>query len=209
MTHGPLGTFRGRIGNIVGSTWKGKQVIRQRQTAIKAGFSEQQIQHQIKFSLVAKMLQPLTELVKLSFSQDPARMTRNNKAFSLNYRRAITGTYPDLRIDYNLVILGRGKLSGVAKVSCDSPSSGLVQLNWMNFGHSDIERDDDKMYLVYYCERLNHWGMQVGIAERQFNFCSTHDPALSGETLHIYIGFISANGKQSSDSQYLGVVEVA
>ncbi len=94
LKHGPLGTFPGPIGNIIGSTWKGKQVIRQKETAERTNFSPLQYRQQIKFSLVMKMLQPLAEFLRESFSQDPACMTRFNKVFSLNYRSAITGSYP-------------------------------------------------------------------------------------------------------------------
>ncbi|MDP9042342.1 MAG: DUF6266 family protein, partial [Bacteroidota bacterium] len=179
MTHGPLGTFRGSIGNIVGSTWKEKQVIRQKQTAVRTRFTEQQIQQQIKFALTMKLLQPLTELVKQSFSQDPARMTRHNKAFSLNYHRAITGNYPDFKIDYSRVILGRGKLSGAAKISCSSSGSGALRCSWTNFAFDENSRPDDKAYLVTYCERLNHWSIHMRIEDRSLGFCSTYDPSLN------------------------------
>ena len=206
MTHGPLGTFRGPIGNIIGSTWKGKQVIRQKPTAVKNHFTELQIQQQLKFSLAMKLLQPLTELVKQSFSQDPANMTRHNKAFSLNYRRAITGTYPDFKMDYSQVILGRGKLSGAASISCNSFSDGLLRCSWKNFTFDFNSSPGDKAYFVTYCERLNHWSIQMAITDRASGFCTTQDPSLSGESLHVYLGFISADGKLSSDSHYGGLV---
>jgi hypothetical protein len=206
MTHGPLGTFRGPIGNIVGSMWKGKQVIRQKQTAVRTHFTELQIQQQIKFSLIMKLLQPLTELVKQSFSQDPADMTRHNKAFSLNYHRAITGTYPDFKINYSLVILGRGKLSGAANISCSFSGNGLLRCGWTNFAFDENSRPDDKAYLVTYCERLNHWSIRMGMTDRALGFCTTQDPSLIRESLHVYLGFISADGKFSSDCQYVKLV---
>jgi hypothetical protein len=206
MTHGPLGTFRGPIGNIVGSTWKGKQVIRQKSTALRTHFTELQIQQQIKFSVTMKLLQPLTELVKKSFSQDPADMTRHNKAFSLNYHRAITGTYPDFKMDYSQVILGCGKLSGAANLSCNSSTDGLLRCTWTNFAFDENSSIDDKVYLVTYCERLTHWSIQMAIADRAFGFCTTQDPSLRGELLHVYLGFISVDGKLSSDSLYGGLV---
>jgi hypothetical protein len=209
LTHGPLGTFSGRIGNIVGSTWKGKQVIRQIQTTRRTNFSELQIQQQIRFSLIMKLLQPLAALLKQSFSQDPARMTRNNKAFSINYRRAITGTWPDFKIDYSLVVLGRGKLSRAAMSSCSSPSAGLIECKWTNFSHQGNFSMNDKAWFVSYCERLNHWNVQLAIADRGAGFCVSQDPELSGESLHVYLGFISADGRQSSDSMYAGLVKVA
>ena len=155
-----------------------------------------------------KMLQPLTEFLRESFSQDPSCMTRFNKAFSLNYRSAITGSYPYFQIDYSQVILGRGKLSGAAKISCTSPSAGLLQCTWVNFGNDYNARPDDKAYLVTYCERLNHWSILMRAADRSSESCSMYDPSLSRETLHVYLGFISKDGRRSSDSQYVGMVSL-
>jgi len=208
LKHGPLGTFTGPIGNIIGSTWKGKQVIRQKETTERTNFSALQYRQQLKFSLLMKMLQPLTEFLKEGFSQDPSSMTRFNKAFSLNYRSAITGNYPYFQIDYSQVILGRGKLSGAAKISCTSPSAGLLQCTWVNFGNDYNACPDDKAYLVTYCERLNHWSIQMGAADRALCLCSMHDPSLSGETLHVYLGFISKDGRRSSDSLYVEMISL-
>ena len=208
LSHGPLGTFTGPVGNIIGSTWKGKQVIRQKPVARKAVSTELQIQQHIKFSLIMKLLQPLTELVGQTFSQDPPRMTRFNRAFSQNYRRAITGTYPDFAIDYSQVILGRGRLSQAGKISCSSPSTGKLECTWINYSNYANAAKDDKVYLVSYCEKLNHWSFDIGIADRESGICTSEDAVLSGESLHFYIGFISADGRQSSDSQYVGLVSV-
>jgi hypothetical protein len=208
LSHGPLGNFTGPVGNIIGSTWKGKQVIRQKPAERKAVSTELQIQQQIKFSLIMKLLQPLTDLVKQTFSQNPPRMTRFNRAFSQNYRRAVTGTYPDFSIDYSQVILGRGRLSQAGKITCSSPSTGKLSCTWINYSNYANAGKDDKVYLVSYCERLNHWSFEIGITDRDSGFCATEDAALSEESLHIYIGFISAYGKQSSDSQYVGLVSI-
>jgi hypothetical protein len=104
------------------------------------------------------------------------------------------------------VILGRGKLSGAANISCSSPSAGLLQCTWKNFSNDFNASSDDKAYLVSYCERLNHWSIQMNIADRAAESCSMHDPMLSSESLHVYLGFISADGKLSSDSMYGGVL---
>jgi len=43
-------------------------------------------------------------------------------------------------------------------------------------------------------------------ADRSSESCSMCDPSLSRETLHVYLGFISKDGRRSSDSQYVGMV---
>jgi Family of unknown function (DUF6266) len=58
-------------------------------------------------------------LLNLIFANVAINMTGPNKAFSYNVMNAIGGFYPDISIDFKMVLLGRGDLSpGIRPESC-------------------------------------------------------------------------------------------
>ena len=60
---------------------------------------------------------------------------------------------------------------------------------------------------VYY-EGLNHWIYALDLALRSAGTCSLDTTAFIGKPVQTYLGFISADEKDVSDSVYTGVVKV-
>ena len=56
---GPLGDFSGKIGNVVGSTWRGKAVMRSVPSSITKAPSASQQRQRDKFKTVINFLNPI------------------------------------------------------------------------------------------------------------------------------------------------------
>ena len=89
----------GKVGPVVGSSWRGVSVIRGLSKSKKGKSTQTQLPQQAKFALMLKFLQPLSSLVRQTYDSSPAEMSGINKAFSDNVRNAITGVYPNLAIE--------------------------------------------------------------------------------------------------------------
>ncbi len=102
---GILGPVSGRMGNLVFMIRDGKTYARIRSRRKVAAATEKHAAQQRKFSLMMRFLQPLAPLLKQLPRSYCPRMTTFNHLFSWNLRQTITGSFPDLRIDYPKVLL--------------------------------------------------------------------------------------------------------
>ncbi len=70
---GILGGFSGKVGTIVGSNWRGLDVIRSLPKKTSRFATEKQLIVQAKFSLIAHFLAPLKPLLRTYFGQPSGR----------------------------------------------------------------------------------------------------------------------------------------
>ncbi len=70
---GILGHFSGKVGPVIGSSWRGKSVMRGLPKGRKGKPNQTQLQQQAKFSLMIKFLQPLSALVRETYDSSPRK----------------------------------------------------------------------------------------------------------------------------------------
>jgi len=206
---GFLGGFQGRLGTAVGSTWKGKSVIRSRPPRKRKGDpSEAQMDVQTKFTLMTNFLRPLADLLDQSFKKTAVGMSGSNKAFSEN-KNAITGTSPDFTIDYPKVFLSKGSLPNVQAPSAASVTAGKLQFTWTdNTGKKRKALSSDIVFVAAYNQELNDWEFVEKAAARNTGVFEMDLPAFSGKPVQTYMGVFTADRKTVSDSLYTGVVNI-
>src|SRR5262245_6324494 len=129
LKNGIMGGFSGKIGPVVGASWKGKHYIRSRPAPRTKPFSQAQLEHQAKFSLAADFLLSMRSVLAIGFPEKASQMSGYNAALKQVFSRAITGQYPDLRIDYSQVLISDGDLFGTDGYSIRSEDEHIV-LTW-------------------------------------------------------------------------------
>jgi hypothetical protein len=207
--HGILSEFTGKVGNVVGTTWKGMQVLRAASSPKKNRFSKLQIEHQARFMLLTRFLRPITELLDQTFKNAASEMSCFNKAFSIN-KGTIRGLYPSFKIDYPTVELSRGSLSNAEDIQVSSFKSGSLQITWTMDKDSRLRGlISDLLYVAAYCEDLDRWFFKYNSAHRYEGRCNLDFSEFKGRQVHTYMGFISQNGKKTSDSLYLGRLSIS
>ena len=116
---------------------------------------------------------------------------------------------PDLAIDYSMVLLSRGDLpnvrSSAGRIACHA---GQITSRWTDNSGTGLARPDDKAFLAVYCPEINQWICALNLTERSAGSHIFNAALFSGRTVHIYWGFISSDGKEVSDSLYVGAVPV-
>src|SRR5665811_1743364 len=110
INKGILGGFSGKVGTVVGGTWKGIDYMRIKSNRRNFVPSQKQLEQEAKFSLMMRFLQPLAALLKITFNDFAVKKTGMNSAFAYNLENAITGTYPNFTIAYANVLVSRGDL---------------------------------------------------------------------------------------------------
>jgi hypothetical protein len=136
-------------------------------------------------------------------------MTGFNKAFAYNIVQAMTGEFPDFKIDYSKVQLSRGSQTGVALAKCSSPSTGQLVFTWPFTGGKSPGIVDDLIYVAAYEVETNHWIYSIGEVSRKAGTVTVDLTGLSGKAFHTYIGAISSTNGLTSNSDYLGLITVS
>jgi hypothetical protein len=200
--------FTGTVGEYVGSIWRGVHVVRKKPGPRTTEPTALQLAHQARFSLMIKFLRPLNSLLNRSYDKYAKYMTGFNKAFSCN-KKILTGEYPSFGIDYSKVMISRGSLPNVPDPTTSSTLSGQLDFKWVANNNVAKANASDGVFVAAYCPDLDQWIYKENISTRSAGSCILDVTAFAGKTVQTYIGFVNANKKIYSNSQYTGLVTVA
>lgn len=102
---GILGAFSGKVGPVVGASWRGKEVMRslpKKSNRVATALQQQQRQ---KFAMVNDFLGGVQPVIKRYYGSDSGIKTRRNQAMSYLMREALVFNDPDYEWDYSKVCL--------------------------------------------------------------------------------------------------------
>jgi hypothetical protein len=205
---GVQGPFSGTLGTVVGTTWMGMPVMRSRPTRRKSGFSPLELQQQSKFKQMSLFLSPLSTLMNTTFKPVAVRMTGFNKGYSYNFKNAFTGEYPDLKIDYSMVALGKGDLPNAGSPLVAVAPEGKLDFRWTDNSGKGKALATDKVFAAVYCEEKKDWKWWLNKAARSEAVFTVNLIPFIGMKVQTYIGFVSADGKEVSDTIYTGEISL-
>ena len=205
---GILGPFSGKVGTVIGGTWKGIDYMRSKSSRRNFVPSQKQLVQQAKFALMMRFLQPMSALLEVTFNDYAVKQTGVNSAFSYNFKHAIVGTYPSFSIDYAEVLISKGTLPNVLGPAVTSGAGSVVTFSWTDNSGVGKAQSTDEAVLVAYCPAMQ----QAIFGGGEMRSDLTGDLNLvsfSGEVVETYIGFMSADQRNIAISFYLGQVTVS
>ena len=82
LSQGINGPFFGKVGAVVGYTWKGIPVMRGLPTPRSKPFTQKELNQQAKFRIMNRFLTPAIGLLNVTFAHLAIGMSAFNKAFS-------------------------------------------------------------------------------------------------------------------------------
>lgn len=202
---GILGPFSGLIGTVVGATWKGLWVMRSRPIPSNRPASEAQMIQRARFTLISQFLSPVNDLLIVGFQAYNSELSPFNAAFAINSDSAVTGTYPMLSIDYQFVVIAKGRLLAVPQVTVATTVDAQLDFSWLNNAGLDSTNGTDKItFLVYNPAKQAYAKMHNAALRSALNYNMALPSMWSADNVHIWAFFVSTNGKISSNSAYLG-----
>jgi hypothetical protein len=210
ISQGILGGVSGKVGNVVGGSWKGIDYLRIMPASVANPQTEAQMDQRSKFITVLNFLQPLKEFVRIGFKDYAVKMTQFNSAMSFNLKNAITGEYPDYTIDFANALVSRGGLAPALNGTASSTVAGLVSIEWEDNSDEANALTTDKSLLAIYNPSKNEAVVILDGANRVTGVHEVIVPAsYSGDTVHAFVAFAKADGSEVSNSKYLGEVTVS
>jgi hypothetical protein len=129
-----------------------------------------------------------------------------NRATSAIMHLAIIGTYPDTAIAYPQVHISKGPLPGAQNASATVNNEGDIVFNWKDNTGTGTAKENDKVIAVAYFPSEKKAVFNTGIALRKDGQAMLDTQQMQGATAETWIGFLSNDEKDASDSVYSGKV---
>ena len=209
------GNFSGKVGNVVGSSWKGKGVMRIRPASVSNPRTEKQQSVRGKFALVGRFTARLSSLIADGFKSYAIGITAHNAAMMYNLKYGLNGVYPDLSLNMNEMKISLGDLPLAMDLSAIKSGDNALQLSWTDNSSEPGAAPNDLLSIgIYDVER-----------EKALKFRGQFQRAQSGglleipaywldRTLHVFAFFKSQTHDAGSEyyvseSIYLGSFDMS
>lgn len=202
-TSGPYGHPSGKIGKLVFYTLNGQGICRLVGRAGKPSIN--QLGNRQGMAVTMDLLRPMADFIKVSFKLEAEGTTKNphNLATSYNKKQALTGEYPNIKVDYTKVILSNGHLEMANDLKISKAEEG-INLSWNKSSTKNGFYDDILMVMISHPDKKQA-STYLNAAKRGDGSCFI---PLNGwkltSQMEVYICFKSANGTLISDSAYVG-----
>lgn len=209
------GGFTGRVGNIIGSQLRGKQVLRIRPASVANPNTEKQRAQRERFGLVNRFLSSMGRLVKIGFHQYAGnKQSAFNAATSYNLRNAFTGEFPDMVLNMPALRLSKGNLPGPSGLTAVFTEPDAITLQWTDNSGRTFAAETDVLMVGLYDATNGEGLIYPNQANRKDGTTNLPLPdEWLGRTVAVFAFFLSVAGmggvagkEQISDSVYGGDV---
>lgn len=207
---GILGPFSGKVGTVVGTSWRGKDIMRSLpKKTNRTPTNIQQLQRD-RFTFVSEFLTPISPVLNRYFGSGSGEQTRRNQAMSYHMRDAVKYLDPGFEMFYNKVMISKGDLPGVQNPAVASPNPNQLVYTWEDNSGQGSARATDKLVVVVYAPAEGLYYMSLEAAVRSnATVAVTLPDYFSGLEVQSWIAFASEDDKSYATSSYMAAVTVA
>ena len=203
IKQGILGGFNGKVGTVVGSSWKGEAYMRGLAQHVKNPKTEKQLEQRHKMDIAQQFMKQVLQFINIGLKNVAKKQSPFNYAVRQMVNNAI-GDAPDYTIDYSKIVLSHGILT--------PPSVQIMYVNETDLdilwgdqnGHGNAKDDDVSITLFYNVEKqevffdLNGFIRSVGTSHVRL------PDDWVGDHIHAWFAMRSADNKLITNSEYLG-----
>lgn len=207
--NGPLGGWKGKLGNAVGYFDKnGNQIIRSiPRKRNHDNPTNKEKESWLRTRIINLFLAYVSNFVKLSFDLEGKLNNDNgyNRASKAN-RKAIAGEYPNLYIDFNQVLFSKGAMPVVYVPKVEVSGNSLI-FSWNTACTQGMQPTDQVMLMAYLPQINKAFYLRSGAKRSKGTETLNVVKHSKKQFLEVYISFISEDHSSISDSTYLGQFE--
>lgn len=208
INQGVLGGFSGKVGNVVGGSWKGIDYMRIKPANVANPRTEGQVNQRTKFTTVLEFLQSMKDFIKVGFKSSAHQMTEFNAAMSYNLKNGVTGIAPNFTIDYASALVSKGGLPGAINTTVQAGANpGEIDLTWGdNSAVGSASADDPSLILLYNPDKMESVFTTAGPTRSTGAYTVIVPDSFTGDSLEAYIAFGAVDGTAVSNSAHIGSV---
>ena len=202
LLQGILGGVSGKVGNVIGSSWKGIPVIKARPLSVANPRTALQVAQRGKMAnCVSFSQQILTTIIKPLWDRFAQQQSGFNAFISRNialFESELPSPPSELKISVGKMAAAQGLVITAA--------AGVkeVEIEWDNDSGEGLKLDSDEAYLLVI--NSNNKEMVVSSADvvrsDQYVTVNFETQLQAGDVLHAYLAFRRADGTVVSDTAY-------
>lgn len=208
ITNGILGGFSGKVGTVVGASWRGIDYIRGVPNPSTKPASPLQLAQRLRMRLFRGFLLGVDQIIENCF-QNYDKETPMNSALSYNMKHAVTGSYPKLSIDFPNLVYSKGDLQSAWSLTAVSSESNTIDFSWQNGAFNNYRGAEDRVSIMVYSPETMKFVKATDAGVRADGDSRLIFPEnFSGQEVHCYLHFYSEAFNIASTNEYIGVVTV-
>jgi hypothetical protein len=206
---GILGGFSGKVGNVVGTRWRGKNVMRslpQRGNYTPTVKQEEQRQ---KFKTVIGFLSPIVDVLNLYFGNPQGDKSRSNLATSYHLKNAVVSSPLGMVMDYAKVLISKGDLRGIDGGTLTAGAAQTLVFGWQDNSGQGKATATDTLMVVVYAPDLNLFYNNLAVATRDATTATVTLPLfMTGFEVEVWASFSKPDTNFAALSTYMGAITV-
>lgn len=200
-SQGLLGGFSGKVGPIVGATWRGKQVVRTTPKKSKKPPTESQALQRLKFATAVGFLHPIKPLLLQTFKEYTTDTSGYDRAMSYHLKEALLPTPEGVTILYQKVLISMGDLRGLENPVLTVLPQASLQFSWANNSQQAAAHANDLLLVVAYLPTLQVYEVFKGITTREAGEAVLQLPLeYLGQEVMCWASFTTVTGFKSAVS---------
>lgn len=200
IKQGILGGFSGRVGTVVGSSWKKVSYMRALAISVSNPRTLKQQAQRGKFVKCLRFLCAIVPYVRTGYKQLAQEYSAFNAAMSYLLRHAVVGSGRDIAMDYERVLVARGTLMPVLNAAV-AKEEGKLSFSWDdNSGMGDALDTDLAMPLAYNKARGEAIYLSAGAARKDGKAELALPANWGDDALAVYLAFVAEDGTRVTNS---------
>ncbi|MBQ4376553.1 MAG: hypothetical protein II793_02520 [Bacteroidales bacterium] len=210
--NGILGGFSGKVGTVIGSFWKGRNVMRAVPAHVSDPATPLQQAQRARFALVGRFVAACQGFINVGYVNQTATITAGNAAVRDNLQNgSVQGTGTNVSLDYTRVSLSSGSHVNPANPAAAQGTGHTIDVSWTdNTGVSpEVLSTDIVMVCLYNPSRMAST-YDVSSASRLDASLTIAYPSLwVGDEVHVFLATRSIAGTLVSPTLHLASITVA
>lgn len=205
--NGILGPFSGKIGAVVGSSYRGVPLMRSRPRTTKRPPTENQKLQRQKFAVVVKFLTPLKPITSRYFGTEAGTSSRTSRAISYHLKEALFQDGTTTTLLFDKVQLSSGSLPSVLGLTVQPEAGRTLRFSWQDNSGQATARPTDRLVVAVH-DAVNERSqvfLEAG-TRQQGEAVVVLSEEFTDSRVHCWIAFASAGDKVCSTGVYLGEV---
>jgi hypothetical protein len=206
---GILGGFSGKVGNVVGARWRGKNVMRSLPQRGNYTPTEKQEEQRLKFKTVIGFLSPIVDVLNLYFGNPQGDKSRSNLATSYHLKNAVVSGPEGMEMDYAKVLISKGDLRGLDGGTLAAAAGQTLNFGWQDNSGQGKATATDAFIVVVYVPDLNLFYNNLAVATRDATTATVTLPDfMASFEVEVWASFSKATTNFAAISTYMGAVTV-
>ena len=205
---GANGPFVGKLGNVVGCTWKGIPYLRSLPKKRIGKISVAEQANREKFAVAQVWLKPLTPFLRVGFKGYSEKVEGFIAAKSYLLKNSMEPLATGFYVNPEKVLLSYGMLEEPTHTAVSVIDENKLKFTWQPCAGNAPQAHDQAM-LMAYCVEANEACYEIHGAFRYLGKAElVLSPNFKGKAIQVYLAFLAADRKRQSNSVYLGEVMV-